>query len=955
MVRIWQTSETPHTSTIQLTEAHRSSEQLQTPPLNQIANGVVRFAGNGDHQFDSNSGELVYDFELLKQSASAVCEDRSYLVEAGLSNESSLALNELDSSRFVLRNISNNGPSSPVSPKAPYFTSSKHKLVAADERDVDVAIFDEPEPQLVPFEIAEVAAVELVEFIDVETPDEQLTTNEPADSGPVHLQVAYQTQAPVRYEYGEAKNQSDQDQSPVKTKIPTLKSTKSKSKRSAKSTPKSWAKPTALVKQLEALHESPMTAPWAESTLQILNELTFLKNLTDRHCLIVFNNLEQQLNKLEFLTMQASTTPTKHVQMTTGPLALRLREVGYAMERRLEVWPLVHYLATQQIRQPTQPLVDSHNVSQFLLASRTRLNTNEVEQGWADYLQLERAASVFNSLNQKKYEKKKASRAVLARLYSPSLSTSQKKYLDSAIDNQTIGVLKITAAESVELPRLLKRMEKLEASNNGATQFYLNDSYQNLLWSDVEGYQALADRLQTHYRNANFRVSISERQLNRMLPRIPTTREPYRDQVLGAQVVGQNQIFNQMRVSLIPDPNQISMRLESYGKVNSRTTAVRDGITVENAGTSRFRIMKRLAFGQNGIFAYRPETTSHIAQKVVGLRSSVDNIPGIGRLVRNIARSKIEEQAPATKRYAQTKLERKAEQRFDMEIEQRLDELEASMTSKLLHPLIAMDLEPDPIQISTTGDRINMRYRLAGRDQMGASTSRPRGMPNSLINMQVHESALNNITARFELAGKKFTTEELIQYVNEMFGTTVVELDASKSNKPAEFHFAPFDPFRVEFMDGQVVIAFNLRSFRIGEGKKWKNLTIKATYDPLISNGFFLTMNQAEEGVRVKGKRLNVKDQIAVRLVCQLLFPEQFDLRLIPEKMSRQLQVSSLQATQFVIANGWLGLSLDDPNLQQRTPQRQLHQSNPKAHTARRNFQQRRQTPNLRSQFNRQR
>lgn len=670
-----------------------------------------------------------------------------------------------------------------------------------------------------------------------------------------------------------------------------------------------WALPTALLNDLEKLIAHPLTASWAQSTIQIIHGLENLESIADPKAVTTFRQLEQQLVQLDFLARQVSSTPAPTASQAQGPLAVYLRHVHYAIERRLEIWPVVHNLAARQVNRIG--LVDKRQVGQFLLASRTRLNTAGIEKGWTQYLKIDDAAELFNSLNPNEYAQRKATRAVLARLYSPSLSITQQKYLNSVIDDQTIEILKVSSSDQIDLAQFLQRLERLELSDNGVTEFYLNDHYQSLLWSDDPEYQQLALKLQTHYRNANFRVSVSEELLNRMVPDVPDSQEPFRDRILGAQVVGQSRISNQIHIKLIPDPFQISMRLETNGNVQSRTTATRSGVVVENEGNSRFRVIKQLAFGQHGIFAYRPETTSQVKQKVVGLRTDLDRIPPLGWVVRKIARNKIEEQAPLTKRYAKNQIESKAESRFEREIEQHLHDLETTLTENLLHPLIALDLEPDPVEISTTADRINIRYRLAGRDQMAANTARPRAEQDCLMSLQIHESAINNIISRFEFAGKKFNNDEMAEYLNRVFQTSFIVDDGKKRSK-AEFEFAPFDPIRIDFEDRQIAISVNLKSFRIGNGKRWQNLNLKVIYDPQIEEGFRMKLTQSKEGLRIKGKRLNVGDQLAIGVICEVLFPNQFEVALMPARLGQQLSVSDLQATQFVVSNGWLGISVGD-------------------------------------------
>ena len=144
--------------------------------------------------------------------------------------------------------------------------------------------------------------------------------------------------------------------------------------------------------------------------------------------------------------------------------------------------------------------------------------------------------------------------------------------------------------------------------------------------------------------------------------------------------------------------------------------------------------------------------------------------------------------------------------------------------------------------------------------------------------------------------------------------------------KQAEFEFAPFDPIRIDFEESKIAISTNLKSFKVGKGKKWKRLNLKVHYEPQIEDGFKVRMIQTEAGLHVSGARLKPRDQIAIRVICEVLFPKEFSIKLMPDHLARQLRVNELQATQFVVANGWIGISVDDARQiagQQQSPARQ--------------------------------
>ena len=198
-----------------------------------------------------------------------------------------------------------------------------------------------------------------------------------------------------------------------------------------------WTLPHALIRELEALCDNAMTASWANSTIQIIKNLERLEGLSDENIFVVIDQLAKQIEQLDFLTIQLSTMRVQSASQAQGEVASQLRQIRYSIQRRLQMWPIVHKLSAQNANRIGA--IEGHHIGQYLLASKYRLNVEGVEKGWSEYLKLTEAANVFNALNANEYAKKKAARSVLARLFSPSLSREQTDYLRSAVDETTIG------------------------------------------------------------------------------------------------------------------------------------------------------------------------------------------------------------------------------------------------------------------------------------------------------------------------------------------------------------------------------------------------------------------------------------------------------------------------------------------------------------------------------------
>lgn len=665
-----------------------------------------------------------------------------------------------------------------------------------------------------------------------------------------------------------------------------------------------WPRPEFLLNRLEEVTTIPGLEPWVQKTRELLIDLHAVPQLGDRQVVTILGELEQQTVALEPLVIRFSTVSAKNADEALGPESVALRRLAYKLRQQIDVWYATHEFAVRNFQSWGD--VDPPAVVQGLQVSRRKLSLPGVSPEWQRYLVLDQVDTAFNSLQTNPQEQRAAARRFLSRLHSPILSETQQQFLAEQVDAELVEQLKVAAREEVHLEQLLTGIEALQENRNGVAQHRVNQLFQNLAWQDDPAARELAATLDTHFRNANFRVSVSAEMLNLLLPDAGETHEPVNENVLGAEVRGQSRVANRLQIRLIPDTSRIQMRLEAIGKVLSQTEAQRSGFTVQNVGDARFQVFKRLAIGREGITADQPEAWSRASNRMVGMQSELDGVPVLGWVARRIAERKIAEQTPQVERYTRRKLETAIKQRFNTEIERQLSEMQQYLYSNMIQPLTALELEPTPLEMRSTDERVIMRYRLAGFDQMGGSTARPRGLQNSLLSMQIHETSINNLLNRIDLNGEEFTADELTSHLANVFGWQSGE--ASQAHD-ATFEFAHFDPIRVTFSQGSAAVQLNLKRLRIGNGKTWKNLTATCNFIPQSEGGKIIFV-QDGSGVALSGHRLGLRDQVAVRAIFTALFKDQYELPILPKNIAQKLGPSAI-ITQLELNDGWIGLSVD--------------------------------------------
>ena len=647
----------------------------------------------------------------------------------------------------------------------------------------------------------------------------------------------------------------------------------------------------------------PIVAVWANETHGVIDSVVE-PGLNPR----------QRAERLELLEAQHSiiSTLNKSIWKSDLPdrqrivISSRLLAFRYELTRRLATWKALLNL-------PVNPL--SHeSLKQRQLGL---LDFSQLDPTWANYLLLNEFQETFKNSESTEHQKRKIARQVLARIYSPVLQPSQATYVQQLFEGEVIDFLKAHASRPVDASNLAMRLELYESQPTSRSGYLLNEIHQDLLWSDDPSYQQAARAIETHYRNANFRLTVSQEFMNRLLPELPTIAEPVSETVQGARVSGSSQTSNQLKVALVPDPNQLNFQIQTNGQVQSDTVARTKAFRILNQGHASFLVTKQISVNRNGFdTSHKPYSNSSAQQVLIDIQSKLDNIPLFGYVARRAAEKKVREKSQETNQLFRRKVARQAEIRVEKELVKQVNKVQAAATKNLLEPLVSMDLDPVPMQLATTDSEIVIRYRLAGRDQMAANTARPVGDSNSLIEFQLHQSLVNNAIARLGLNGETFTGPELATHLENVFGFTAKN-NSEPTDQEAEFEFAKFDPIRIDFTEDRVNFVINLDSLKIGNGKALRRLSLTASY-AIEVDGMKVKLTQDQSGTVaekiVKGKRrpLRVGERATISTVMKMMFEDTYSVNALPEKFRNQPEASSLSISRLVVTNGWLGASFNE-------------------------------------------
>ncbi|HEY2415763.1 MAG TPA: hypothetical protein VGI40_26220 [Pirellulaceae bacterium] len=662
-----------------------------------------------------------------------------------------------------------------------------------------------------------------------------------------------------------------------------------------------WSHPIALIEQLQSLVTSvPSAANWAEQTIATLERIVATNSLSDPRVGYELANLRQSADAAKTLSQQAGDDQGRS----------KILRAGYSIVRRMVIWDIVHSLAKSDST-VAAPIVDRHAWMGSLAEVDQMLQATGAAAHWRKYLLIDRACIEFDSSSRTPAEQRELARDILHRLHSTQLSHQQEKFLCTPPFKSLDEQLQARAAELPDLPALLAAIERYEHDFKASTANALALEYDILRWSPDGAVRDLAEAVNAYYRNANVRVAISDDLANRMIPSQSPQVEAVDDTILGAWVSGQAQTNTKVKVVLTPDKHRWNVGLEAMGDVLSDTSSSKGPATFYQRGWSMFRARKRLTIDRRGIRMFSAEAEANSNNDLADFETDFDPIPLIGPLVRNIARNQYDNSQMAAKGEVEGKIVGRATTQLDAQVEKQLEKSKQEFQVKVIKPLRDLSLEPTPVEMETTADRLIARYRLASRDEIGAHTPRPQAPSDSMLSVQVHETAMNNILDQLHLHGRRAELVELFKEMTTRFSPTR-KIEVPEDLPENVFvTFADEDPIRVDCQDGHVRLTIRLKELaQEGTKNRWTNFTVHAYYAPSADQ---LDANLYRDGIIEligDNRPLSLGQRTALSAIFARVLSRNRKLHVINQQISQAPQLRDQQVTQFVIHDGWIGVAL---------------------------------------------
>ncbi len=580
----------------------------------------------------------------------------------------------------------------------------------------------------------------------------------------------------------------------------------------------------------------------------------------------------------------------------------------YAISRRTAVW------------MPVWSLSQGQDLTWDSLSGDTRLplelsvqqvrddlvETGDVK-GWTTFLMLDEVLEQANSGTA-------ASRAILSqrlmsRLQWHSLENEQSQWLKRESIDQLIGVIRPWAHTVVDYVALLNQLEQQEANAIDLAAVDIASAVQTLRFADSPAAVKVSDGINTHYRNANVRLAVSERFIERMIPAIEPTKMPVNTRMMGARVSGVSKVESKFDIDLEPANDRWLLKLNANGRVETDSVGRQGVVSIRTAASAKFDAASQVEVTKQGLYLGDTNAQVQGSTRLRGVETAYDGWPLVGTLVRSIAEERYRDMAPQANRIANREAKIRIESEMDEQIGTRVDEAAVTLSEMVLGPLARLQLDPFVTDMQTTEQRLVARYRVAGDWQLGAFTPRPRALSDSLMSVQLHQSALNNTLEQLIPSEQAIGIRDLIRKSVGIFGNAELEIP---EDIPADVtvQFARTRPITVEIENGMLWLTLRVLRLRRDEGIDLTQFIVRVGYRP-ESDG--MNARLVRDGhLRISGPRMAIRERLPVRAIFNKVFATSREIPLTVPRLIENPATEGLVVSQLELRDGWLALAISE-------------------------------------------
>ncbi|MFO0790744.1 MAG: hypothetical protein U0805_14910 [Pirellulales bacterium] len=452
---------------------------------------------------------------------------------------------------------------------------------------------------------------------------------------------------------------------------------------------------------------------------------------------------------------------------------------------------------------------------------------------------------------------------------------------------------------------LSQDLERYELTRDPALGNHIAAQQRALAASPASFDRALADAVEQHYRNANVRIAITGELINRIVGARRSETRPVRDRIGGAFVRGQSDVFSQSRVELAPAENEWQLRIETTGTVESNTLANSGPVRFRSRGATEFSGSKSIVVRPDGVHMQPADIDATSQTRLIGVTTDYDWVPVVGGIARDRALQEYRARQNRVRTEMESKVSAQAGDTLDREAHDAMERARQNAYARFTERFDQYGIKLTTIEMKSTPERLVARLRVAGEDQLGSNTPRPRALADSLASLQVHETAITNLATTLGLDGQRLSGAELQAKLRKQFPKLATE-EPQAIRRDTIFQFAPQNAVQVHIQDGRLEVAIAFDSVEL-DGEAMTNIIVHAKYQPSVDG---LSAQLSRDGtLGIEGQISSGERARLHNIFQQVLAPDRV-LTMVHFDGQDDHAFDGLMITQLVLEDGWAGIAV---------------------------------------------
>jgi hypothetical protein len=677
---------------------------------------------------------------------------------------------------------------------------------------------------------------------------------------------------------------------------------------------RNWPLASSLLTQSSSLTEASKTNrfdgldDWSSQVSQLFESLSQVPIQSDRS--------SELLGKARELAAQGFAWAEANLETATSQ-AFIVSQVAHGIQRRAIVWDRVYQCIGSEITgsdsekyvSVRRSELDYGKLAKDLEVVRGALEATSDSSNWSDFLMLDQIEKLANGSLESQEQQIQVAQEFLGRLTFSRVSEDQKKVLASREIQTLAEDVRPLTVIPVDYRKLLLDIESIEESSVHRSCVDVAEAIQSLRFADSQTQYAIANALNQQYRNANVRLSVSEEFVNRLMPKDQVSTRPVQQRILGADTQGASKIQTNLQVDFLPDTSGWKVALNLDGNIQSNTRSSRSGATFYNSSNAKVQSVREIRIDPASLSINGQPANVQSQESLRKFSTNWDQMPIIGDMVRYVAKQEFNEKKTIAKRISQKLIAKQTDDEFNKQLQTNIDRAQEQFDKRLIGPLHSLDLQPMILDMQSTDSRLVARYRVAGVNQIAAYTPRPLAPSESLLSVQLHQSAINNLIAQAIPTDRDWTIRQLADKIAQILQQPPFALPED-TPEDVSIRFMDVHPMTIEFAEGRMWLTLRIASLEQPGRIQLKNFTVRTSYIPTVE-GLRASLER-DPLISVDGHRLGSKDRFPIRAIFTKVFSGNSAIPMVAESLISNPLAQGMQVSQLQMEQGWLAIAVSD-------------------------------------------